>query len=129
VQPVDVPSLAASRAAPAWSDCDSVGDKDVQTYDPAEPQHAPGYWLSERGARCVLGAAETCDRLLLLEREIGAKLEQVIRDEAADLQRLAGAVLTPAGWLQDPRLWFAVGVVAGGAAVVLGGWAVAGVAR
>ena len=113
--------LLASGLSYAGSPCP---DAEVLPYDPAEPPAVPGLWLSDEAGRCLLAEVEVCRQSLTLEERLSAELRATIQRQA---DRIVEA--STGRWWEDPRIWFGAGVIAGGVAVVLGGWAVAGVAR
>lgn len=115
--------------SPAWSDCDDLDAQDVQLYDPATPVPFEGYWLSNRAARCVLGEAEACERMLAFGEDLRADLTAAISSAGVDIDAALKEDDPASRWLDDNRLWLCVGIVTGAAAVVLGGWTVAKVAQ
>ena len=109
--------------AGAAAECGTIPDGDVVPYHPADPPGAPGYWLSEMAGRCLLAEVGRCRAQLAISDDLSGDLLSAVTRQTERIEAMRRR------WWEDPRLWFAAGVVAGGAAVVLGGYAVMAVAK
>ena len=67
--------------------------------------------------------------MLTAEERLTATLSDAMAEEVSNIENSITSALAAPGWLESPSLWFGVGMVAGAAVVILGGWSLSMVTR